>query len=142
MATFYLGASYSELGQAEAAEDDTDKVELYTRIAGLWIERFANYNQATQPLERVVAIDPDQTGQLRVADRPYDRMVAGVISGAGGRFGTQHSAAGESWFMGQPGLRVVLGHVEFALHILARTQSRRLGIPGQTGRRVAAVPGQ
>ena len=29
-----------------------------------------------------------------------------VISGAGGRFGTQHSASGESWFMGQPGLRV------------------------------------
>ncbi len=29
-----------------------------------------------------------------------------VISGAGGRFGTQHSATGESWFMGQPGLRV------------------------------------
>jgi pyruvate dehydrogenase E1 component beta subunit len=29
-----------------------------------------------------------------------------VISGAGGRFGTQHSATGESWFMSQPGLRV------------------------------------
>jgi pyruvate/2-oxoglutarate/acetoin dehydrogenase E1 component len=29
-----------------------------------------------------------------------------VISGGGGRFGTQHSATGESWFMGQPGLRV------------------------------------
>ncbi len=29
-----------------------------------------------------------------------------VISGAGGRFGTQHSASGESWFMSQPGLRV------------------------------------
>jgi pyruvate dehydrogenase E1 component beta subunit len=30
-----------------------------------------------------------------------------VISGATGRFGTQHSATGESWFMGLPGLRVV-----------------------------------
>ncbi len=29
-----------------------------------------------------------------------------VISGATGRFGTQHSATGESWYMGLPGLRV------------------------------------
>ncbi len=33
-------------------------------------------------------------------------VVLRAISGAGGRFGTQHSATGESWFMGQPGLRV------------------------------------
>lgn len=32
----------------------------------------------------VVAIDPDHIGQLRIADKPYDRTVAGVISGAGG----------------------------------------------------------
>jgi hypothetical protein len=32
----------------------------------------------------VVAIDPDHIGQLRVADKAYDRTVAGVISGAGG----------------------------------------------------------
>jgi pyruvate dehydrogenase E1 component beta subunit len=31
-----------------------------------------------------------------------------VISGAGGRFGTQHSATGESWYMAQPGLHVAL----------------------------------
>jgi len=30
-----------------------------------------------------------------------------VISGATGRFGTQHSATGESWYMHLPGLRVV-----------------------------------
>lgn len=29
-----------------------------------------------------------------------------VISGATGRFGTQHSATGESWFIGLPGLRI------------------------------------
>jgi pyruvate dehydrogenase E1 component beta subunit len=28
------------------------------------------------------------------------------MGGAGGRFGTQHSATGESWFMGLPGLKV------------------------------------
>ncbi|MFQ5857117.1 MAG: hypothetical protein ACE5LU_16020 [Anaerolineae bacterium] len=32
----------------------------------------------------VVVIDPDNPGQLRIADRTYDRTVAGVISGAGG----------------------------------------------------------
>ena len=30
-----------------------------------------------------------------------------VVCGGGGRFGTQHSATGESWYMAQPGLRVV-----------------------------------
>jgi hypothetical protein len=32
----------------------------------------------------VVAIDPDHPGQLRIADRAYDRMVAGCVSGAHG----------------------------------------------------------
>ena len=32
----------------------------------------------------VVSIDPDQTGQMRVATRPYDNAVGGIISGAGG----------------------------------------------------------
>ncbi len=38
-----------------------------------------------QPLPgMVVSIDPDQTGQMRVATRPYDNAVGGIISGAGG----------------------------------------------------------
>jgi hypothetical protein len=32
----------------------------------------------------VVAINPDQPGELRIADRAYDRGVAGIVSGAGG----------------------------------------------------------
>jgi hypothetical protein len=32
----------------------------------------------------VVCIDPDRPGKLVVSHRPYDRTVAGVISGAGG----------------------------------------------------------
>ncbi len=32
----------------------------------------------------VVAIDPEHPGQLRIADRAYDRMVAGCVSGANG----------------------------------------------------------
>jgi pyruvate dehydrogenase E1 component beta subunit len=43
-----------------------------------------------------------------------------VISGAGGRFGTQHSATGESWFMGQPGLRVAAAGTPAAAYELIR----------------------
>jgi hypothetical protein len=32
----------------------------------------------------IVAIDPDNPGQLKVADRSYDKAVAGIISGANG----------------------------------------------------------
>ncbi|MEZ4623192.1 MAG: hypothetical protein R2867_47885 [Caldilineaceae bacterium] len=32
----------------------------------------------------VVAIDPENPGQLRLADSAYDRTVAGIVSGAGG----------------------------------------------------------
>jgi hypothetical protein len=32
----------------------------------------------------VVAIDPERPGQLRIADKAYDRAVAGIISGANG----------------------------------------------------------
>lgn len=40
----------------------------------------------SQPLlpGMVVSIDVDNAGQLRVSDRPYDKTVAGIVSGAGG----------------------------------------------------------
>ena len=44
--------------QAEVAQDDEVKVAFYLRIAGLWLERFGNLKQATQPLERIVRLDP------------------------------------------------------------------------------------
>jgi acetoin:2,6-dichlorophenolindophenol oxidoreductase subunit beta len=47
-----------------------------------------------------------------------------VISGAGGRFGTQHSATGESWFMAQPGLRVALAGSPGAAYELLRAAIR------------------
>ena len=31
-----------------------------------------------------MAIDPKNPGQLHIADQPYDRCVAGIVSGAGG----------------------------------------------------------
>ncbi len=47
-----------------------------------------------------------------------------VISGAGGRFGTQHSATGESWFMAQPGLRVAAAGTPAAAYELIRAAVR------------------
>ena len=43
-----------------------------------------------------------------------------VISGAGGRFGTQHSATGESWYMSQPGLHVALAGTPAGAYELLR----------------------
>jgi pyruvate/2-oxoglutarate/acetoin dehydrogenase E1 component len=42
------------------------------------------------------------------------------ISGGGGRFGTQHSATGESWFMHLPGLRVVTASTPGTAYSLLR----------------------
>ncbi len=44
--------------QAEVAADTEVKVALYVRIAGLWLERFGNLKQATEPLERVLRLQP------------------------------------------------------------------------------------
>jgi pyruvate dehydrogenase E1 component beta subunit len=43
-----------------------------------------------------------------------------VISGAGGRFGTQHSATGESWFMAQPGMHVAVAGTPGSAYALLR----------------------
>lgn len=43
-----------------------------------------------------------------------------VISGAGGRFGTQHSATGESWYMSQPGLHVAVAGTPAGAYELLR----------------------
>jgi pyruvate dehydrogenase E1 component beta subunit len=47
-----------------------------------------------------------------------------VISGATGRFGTQHSATGESWYMSQPGMRVVTASSPGAAYELLRAAIR------------------
>ncbi len=47
------------------------------------------------------------------------------ISGGTGRFGTQHSATGESWFMGLPGLRVCAASSPGAAYDLLRAAIRQ-----------------
>jgi pyruvate/2-oxoglutarate/acetoin dehydrogenase E1 component len=47
-----------------------------------------------------------------------------VVCGGGGRFGTQHSATAESWFMAQPGLRVVTASSPGSAYELLRASIR------------------
>lgn len=70
--------------QAEAARETSEKVALLARVANLWIERFANYNQATKPYETILEFDPDHREALsrlkdiytkkRAWNRLYDVM--------------------------------------------------------------------
>lgn len=47
-----------------------------------------------------------------------------AISGAGGRFGTQHSTTAESWFMAQPGLRIGLAATPGSAYEILRAAIR------------------
>jgi hypothetical protein len=49
--------------------------------SGDMAEMFPSSGEAVMP-GSVMAIDPERPGALRVASRPYDRRVAGVVSGA------------------------------------------------------------
>jgi len=62
--------------QADAATDPVRQVAIYTRVARLWIDRFANYNQATKPLEEVIAIDPDNREALAQLKEIYEKKRA------------------------------------------------------------------
>jgi golgin subfamily B member 1 len=50
--------------QAESSEDKKFKIERYLSVASLWVERFANYNQATGPLEKVLELEPENREAL------------------------------------------------------------------------------
>lgn len=49
---------------ADAMSDPAEKVAVLMRVARLWIDRFANYNQATKPLEAVVELEPENREAL------------------------------------------------------------------------------
>ncbi len=59
--------------KADAAPDAETKVELQLQIANLWIDRFANYNQATDPLERVVELQPENREALSRLKEIYSK---------------------------------------------------------------------
>ena len=50
--------------QAQIATDPEAQIALHLRAADLWVERFGNLNQATRPLEQVIALQPDHDDAL------------------------------------------------------------------------------
>jgi len=73
-------------------------------------------------------------GDALVEELPKYRFMSGgqtgvpvtirSIGGGGGRFGTQHSATGESWFIGLPGLKVAAAGTPSAAYGLLRAAIR------------------
>ncbi len=59
--------------EAESSGDKSRKVQLYLQVAGLWIDRFANYNQATGPLEKVIDLDPENREALVKLKEIYEK---------------------------------------------------------------------
>jgi tetratricopeptide (TPR) repeat protein len=82
LATKYEAASrYNDLinvltERADALTDKGEKVEGYLRVARLWIERFANYSQATGPLEKVLQIDAVNREALSQLKEIYEKKRA------------------------------------------------------------------
>ncbi len=63
----------------------TTTTQVLTITGGADIAESFNIDAVEAPVPgMLVSIDPARPGELRVADRPYDRTVAGVISGANG----------------------------------------------------------
>lgn len=62
--------------QVDAEADPSRKVEILMRIARLWIDRFANYNQATKPLEAIIEIEPEHRTALSELKTIYTKKRA------------------------------------------------------------------
>lgn len=82
-----LATTYEQMGRwndligvltrkAEAATDSSEQAALFMRVAKLWIERFANYNQATRPLELVVEKEPQNREALVLLKDIYTKKRA------------------------------------------------------------------
>ncbi|TAK30476.1 MAG: tetratricopeptide repeat protein [Myxococcaceae bacterium] len=82
-----LSESYERLGrwtdvikvldqQVEHTDDPAAKITLLRRVAKLWVERFNNVNNATRPLEQIVALDPTDADALAQLKDLYTRRRA------------------------------------------------------------------
>lgn len=82
-----LASTYESLGRwnellqllakrAEIEEDRDTQIALHLRTATLWIERFANFNQATKPLEAIVELDPNHLEALQQLRQIYAKKRA------------------------------------------------------------------
>jgi tetratricopeptide (TPR) repeat protein len=82
-----LATSYEKLGrftdvvkvldqQAEHSEDAVEKVALLRRIAQIWLDRFNNVNNATRPLEQILAITPHDSDAIAQLKDLYGRRRA------------------------------------------------------------------
>ncbi|MEM6954549.1 MAG: tetratricopeptide repeat protein, partial [Myxococcota bacterium] len=82
-----LGETYESMGrwndlipvlvrQTDAEEDPAKKVAILMRTARLWIDRFANYNQATGPLEAIIEIEPENREALSELKTIYSKKRA------------------------------------------------------------------
>ncbi|MDB4928055.1 MAG: domain protein putative component of TonB system, partial [Myxococcaceae bacterium] len=82
-----LAESYERLGrwtdvikvldqQVEHTAEPAAKIALLRRVAKLWVERFNNVNNATRPLEQIVALDPTDADALAQLKDLYTRRRA------------------------------------------------------------------
>lgn len=78
-----LAATYEQMGRwndlvgvlTKKADQSTgeDKIALLMRVARLWIDRFANFNKATEPLEQVLLVDPKNREAIELLKDIYNR---------------------------------------------------------------------
>jgi tetratricopeptide (TPR) repeat protein len=59
--------------RADATANPEERVTLLRRIASLWLEKFANANQATRPLEEILAASPDDAQAIAALRDIYTR---------------------------------------------------------------------
>jgi hypothetical protein len=83
-ATPSTGTMYMDVDGNFFVEGETTTKVLRITGGGDIAEPFDVIESDTVEPGMVVAIDPANPGKLRIADKAYDRMVAGIVSGAGG----------------------------------------------------------
>lgn len=78
-----LAATYEQMGRwndlvgvlTKKADQSAgpDKIALLMRVARLWIDRFANFNKATEPLEAALNVDPRNLEAIELLKDIYNR---------------------------------------------------------------------